>query len=213
MPDANYAEQLEGLEEAVEAITEALGEVKEGVEQAEELTEQLDGLTQRIKDAQQNPDSLNADTYADLALDLIMVIPDNLPLPDRAKKALRAVGAVLAAFIQGATGLVLVLVGRSSGGTCKGARLRRKRPSSPASTRSRSAGSSRSTSWACSPRRATSATRRCPGSGSGTNSETCSEACSASFQLRCAILSPAGGRGGARRTAGGSGRGDRHAGG
>lgn len=108
MPEPNYAQELNKLEEAIDAIKEA----QESAEGIADITEQLDALTGRINEARENPDSLNADTYADLALDLMLVIPNNLPLPDAAKKAIEALASVIASFIQGATGLALTLLAK-----------------------------------------------------------------------------------------------------
>ncbi|MDA0350733.1 MAG: hypothetical protein O3A10_00805 [Chloroflexi bacterium] len=108
MPDPSLAERLDQLKEAVDAIKEA----QEAAEGVEDIADQLDELTRRIDEARDDPDALDADTYADLALDLMLVIPNNLPLPDAAKKAIEAVASAIAAFIQGATGLALSLLAR-----------------------------------------------------------------------------------------------------
>ncbi len=108
MPETNYAQELHKLEEAVDAIKEAY----ESAEGIEDITGKLDELTGRINAARENPDSLDADTFAELARDLMLVIPNNLPLPDAAKKAIEVLATVLASFIQGAMGIALSAVAR-----------------------------------------------------------------------------------------------------
>jgi hypothetical protein len=108
MPNDNHAENLEKLQEALDAVQEA----QDAADTIDDITDQLSDLQDRLDDARTNPASLDADTYADLALDLMLVIPNNLPLPEGAKKAIEALASVLASFIQGATGLALTLLAR-----------------------------------------------------------------------------------------------------
>ena len=112
VPEPDYAAKLKELQDAVDAIKEAIEEGQEAVENIEEVTEQLEELTDRINDARDNPESLDAEGYGDLVRDLIMVVPDNLPLPDKAKQAIGLLAEVVAAFIQGAVGIALSLLAR-----------------------------------------------------------------------------------------------------
>jgi len=108
MSEESLVDQLDKLKAAVDAVEEAIDQA----EDIADLSDELLDLNRRIDEAREDPDSLDPDVYADLALDIMLVIPNDLPLPEAAKKTLELVASALTSFIQGAQGLALTLLAR-----------------------------------------------------------------------------------------------------
>src|SRR3990172_7003230 len=99
-----------GIPEALDKLEELAGQVREAMETTEateEQLEKLDELVQRIKDAREDPQALNGETYGQLAVDLIMLVPENLPIPEHIKRGLEAAAKVLGALLGAAMDLEL----------------------------------------------------------------------------------------------------------
>jgi hypothetical protein len=109
MPEPTLVDRLDELDAAVDEVSEAA----ESAEGYADLIDQLDDLSSRIEAARSDPNALDANTYADLALDMMLLVPNELPLPEASKKLVEAVAAGVGAFIQGATSMSLTLAGRS----------------------------------------------------------------------------------------------------
>jgi hypothetical protein len=100
VPEGDLSAELDQLDELVDGLKE----VKEGLDEAEEFGDKLDELKGRIQDARDNPESLSGEVYGQLAVDIIMIVPEQLPLPEPVQKVIenvgKAIGLLLGAAVE-----------------------------------------------------------------------------------------------------------------
>jgi len=88
------AKNLDALEDLIKAVKKA---VETGEEIADTIDE-LDELQARIEAIREDPELQNGEAYAELFVDIAMLIPDNMPIPPAVKEALRAALTLLGKF-------------------------------------------------------------------------------------------------------------------
>lgn len=83
---------LKRAKDLAKKIEEALGELDEDENPLlPEWFKELNKLKKKIEEAQENPETMDGDKVKDIVTDLIMFIPEQLPLPKPLKEALRKI--------------------------------------------------------------------------------------------------------------------------
>ncbi|MEW5917149.1 MAG: hypothetical protein AB1762_12120 [Gemmatimonadota bacterium] len=98
--------RADGLE-AAEEIGDWLKDIADGYSELQEQSRKLSDLRARIVDARENPASLSGESYAQLLIELTMLIPDEAGLPSEIKTAVKTLIVPVSKLIAGATDFAL----------------------------------------------------------------------------------------------------------
>ncbi len=89
----------EELAEALGTLEEGLEELKSGAEKSEKVTKEINGLLERVKEAREDPGSMNGDSYGELLTDITKFGGDQIPLTKPMSKAVEVASTAISSLI------------------------------------------------------------------------------------------------------------------